>query len=121
MGGRTALHWAAVCKSGRALAALVKYGAHCGRKDSDGRTALDYAKQVDFLPAIALLEQVRQAVLPTPRLGPAAASTSLRAYELPQGYEPTPSDAARLLFRMLSIGCFLGKFAHSGRGQLQQR
>lgn len=120
--GRTPVHWAAVCTNGVALAVLIKLGSHAIRRDVIGKTALDYAISLGFTPGIQLLASLHESCIKNPRLGPADGSTSLKAYDMPvpKGSQ-VPSDAVRTLFRMLSIGSYLGKFAHQGKGTAQQR
>jgi len=121
--GRTPLHWAAACHHLIAIQALIKLGSFLTRKDMVGKTALDYAVEHNFEPGITLLSEASEFDMSyKPRMGPAAASTSLRAFNVavPQGAIP-PSPEARELFKTLSIGMYLQKFANQGKGPLQKR
>lgn len=121
--GRTPLHWAAACHHLIAMRTLIKLGSYIKRPDVHGKTALDYCLEHEFEPGITYLQEAQECDMQSkPRMGPAAASTSLRAFQIvvPPGAIP-PSDAARKLFKTLSIGMYLFKFANNGKGPLQKR
>lgn len=121
--GRAPLHWAAVCKHPYAMLTLVKHGSFVERTDVVGKTARQYALEHGFEEGVTIIDASEKFTrVDVPRLGPANASTSLRSFDLatPQGAD-SPSEAAQELFKMLSVGSYLHKFACIGKGQLQKR
>ena len=120
--GRTPLHWAAACNQVVAIRALIKRGSFVSRTDATGKTALDYVEAHAYAEATEILGMASDVEHKKPRMGPAAASTSLRAFQVavPEGGTP-PSEEARQLFKTLSVGMYLYKFANHGAGPMQKR
>jgi ankyrin repeat protein len=119
--GRSPLHWAAVCRHTAVLRLLVKLGAYVSRKDVKGKTALQYTIDHEFPEGEEIL-RAEKFTADKPRLGPADASTSLRAFDMPvpAGFV-TPSIDARRLFKMLRVGTYLSKCTNEGKGVLHRR
>lgn len=119
--GRTPLHWAAACNQIGAIKALIKKGSYVSRLDSTGNTALEYVEAHGFEKASEILADAT-VWQKKPRMGPASGSTSIRSFHIavPEG-GLQPSEEARELFRTLSIGMYLHKFAHAGNGKFHKR
>eukprot|EP00038_Savillea_parva_P010840 m.193182 g.193182 ORF g.193182 m.193182 type:complete len:749 (+) comp18859_c0_seq1:24-2270(+) len=120
--GRAPLHWAAACKHTATLQLLIKLGAYVGRKDVKGKQAVQYAQKLGFSEGEQVLRDAVAYRSTKPRLGPADASTSLRAFDMPvpAGFV-SPSVDARRLFKMLRVGTYLWKYTNDGKGVLHRR
>mmetsp|Transcript_17428 Transcript_17428/g.51565 ORF Transcript_17428/g.51565 Transcript_17428/m.51565 type:complete len:433 (+) Transcript_17428:3-1301(+) len=120
--GRTPLHWAVVCRHGAVISALIRLGAYVSRKDVTGKTAMQYAVEHGFVVGEKILASATEYRTERPRLGPADASTSLRAFDMPvpAGFV-APSADARTLFKLLRVGTYLWKCTNDGVGVFHRR
>jgi ankyrin repeat protein len=123
--GRTALHWAAVCKHEKTVKTLLKSGSATHREDVKNNTALDYARLSSFEEgAVTISKYMKKQSRETARLGPAITSTSYFSFN-PQkdqdaALQSLSSEAIDIL-RMLATGTAMSKYANDGKGQLQSR
>lgn len=98
----TALHHAIWCRNPEMVQLLVQAGARSGVRDQYGKTAIEYAVQSRFVPAIRLLDSENKftAVLE----------------QFSKDFPPAPSDSPYLGVWICRIGADTFKFSFSNNG-----